>query len=269
MLALQLSFAKLALAILEQELSNVIPVVQQLEQQANQDPLLGILRRAGAHQAFDDARETGQSNIGVIVIDLDDFGKINKKWGLITGDRVLATVGQELKKTIRAKDSAVRWGGEEIVIITPDNSPEGIIKLATRLRKAIKAVEVKLQPGVSLQDEWILPADHKAPAHVVLSDGTEYGAGETVPQGLLPVGAVFPEGLSINVTASIGITYAPSAQTPDLLDMVMQADSGVRAVKNGGKDGCRLRTAESLNAPQTQPTRDNPVRRAATPSPMV
>ena len=60
----------------------------------------------------------------ILLLDLDNFKKINDSFGHETGDLVLSTVGERLKNTLRQQDVAVRWGGEEFLIALPNANKE-------------------------------------------------------------------------------------------------------------------------------------------------
>ncbi|MCM8822543.1 MAG: diguanylate cyclase [Candidatus Omnitrophica bacterium] len=62
---------------------------------------------------------------GILFIDIDDFKKINDKFGHDTGDRVLYAMAKMLNNLLRHSDIAVRWGGEEfvsVVFVKDENS---------------------------------------------------------------------------------------------------------------------------------------------------
>ncbi|MCA1927575.1 MAG: diguanylate cyclase [Calditerrivibrio sp.] len=68
-----------------------------------------------------------------ILIDFDDFKKINDKKGHLVGDQVLSKFGQKLTKTFRKSDIIGRFGGDEFYIITPETDSE---KLSSMINKA-------------------------------------------------------------------------------------------------------------------------------------
>jgi len=77
--------------------------------------------------------------LSVAMLDIDFFKKINDKFGHTTGDVVLKNLAQLLKQTIRVIDIICRYGGEEIIVISPHTNLEGARLLAERLRKKIKS----------------------------------------------------------------------------------------------------------------------------------
>jgi len=71
----------------------------------------------------------------VAVIDLDDFGLINKRYGILSGDALLSQFAGLLKRQARAADVVARYGGEEFVIMMPNSDADGAYKLIERIRE--------------------------------------------------------------------------------------------------------------------------------------
>lgn len=86
--------------------------------------------------------ERKTTSIGIIMIDIDHFKKINDNFGHQAGDLVLKAIGNVLEKNIRQYDFACRYGGEELTIILPETSLNDIIKKAEEIRIAIKSLKV-------------------------------------------------------------------------------------------------------------------------------
>ncbi len=78
--------------------------------------------------------------LALLMLDLDNFGMVNKQYGVQAGDQVLKTIGATLKKCVRpAEDTVARYGGEEFVVILPGATLETASKIAERIRSAIEA----------------------------------------------------------------------------------------------------------------------------------
>lgn len=77
------------------------------------------------------------SPFSVILLDIDDFKKVNDVYGHLTGDAVLVELAEILKSTIRKIDTVGRWGGEEFMIILPESDLDGGLALAEKLRERI------------------------------------------------------------------------------------------------------------------------------------
>jgi len=76
--------------------------------------------------------------ISMLLIDLDDFKKINDKHGYLRGDEVLQMVSMIIKSNIRETDVAARFGGEEFVVLMPETTTQDAKNMAERIRKSIQ-----------------------------------------------------------------------------------------------------------------------------------
>lgn len=88
--------------------------------------------------------------LSLIMLDLDDFKKVNDTYGHLVGDRLLAMTAKAIELTIRGADVASRYGGEEFAIICPQTDLKGACRLAERLRSAIDGTDFTVR-GVSIR----------------------------------------------------------------------------------------------------------------------
>jgi diguanylate cyclase (GGDEF)-like protein len=103
---------------------------------ATTDDLTGLHNRRMLHEVSHKIAERRNPNvadeISLLFIDLDDFGKLNKKFGDDMGDEALRLLGKTILKNIRENDVAIRKGGDEFVIIlmgsTPEAASETVVK---------------------------------------------------------------------------------------------------------------------------------------------
>lgn len=86
--------------------------------------------------------------LSIIMIDLDNFKRINDQFGHLAGDQVLINVAQILRNTIRSTDEIGRWGGEEFLVITPQTNICDAGALAEKLRMTLEKDQL---PGMSRQ----------------------------------------------------------------------------------------------------------------------
>jgi diguanylate cyclase (GGDEF)-like protein len=78
------------------------------------------------------------TSIGVIIIDIDHFKRVNDTLGHDTGDMLLGKIGKFFQRSIRESDIVCRFGGEEFVIIMPEATVEIAAGRAQELRKSFK-----------------------------------------------------------------------------------------------------------------------------------
>jgi diguanylate cyclase (GGDEF)-like protein len=108
------------------------------------DPLTQAYNRFGIDQVVatlialrSDANEPAAPKFSLIILDIDDFKRINDRRGHDVGDRVLQGVANITQENIRASDFLGRWGGEEFIVILPNTRKEFAIVLAEKIRLAI------------------------------------------------------------------------------------------------------------------------------------
>ena len=122
-----------------------------LRERANRDPLTELASRARIEQLLEHALSRGrevQGTVGVVLLDLDDFKRVNDLHGHAAGDRVLEAVAALVRGSLRRSDAAGRWGGDELLLVLPDADPEGA---ATAAAKVVEAMHrAGIDPPVTL-----------------------------------------------------------------------------------------------------------------------
>ena len=94
-----------------------------------EDRLSGLWRRASA----------GANSVSVIVLDVDRFKLVNDSYGHTYGDQVLVRIASLIKSALHnSEDLAVRWGGEEFIVLLPDTEVEGAVIVAERIRSLVE-----------------------------------------------------------------------------------------------------------------------------------
>ncbi|WP_330946201.1 GGDEF domain-containing protein [Thermomonas sp. LB-4] len=120
---------------------------------ASRDALTGLYNRlAGARMLESLVAETqaaGQA-FSVILADLDHFKHINDSRGHQAGDDALVTVGAILQAGIRGGDLAIRWGGEEFLVLAPGCGIAQAMELAERLRAGVARAEIPASGPVTV-----------------------------------------------------------------------------------------------------------------------
>ncbi len=108
---------------------------------AQHDPLTGLSNRSllddRISQSIERVKRFG-GKVGVCMIDLDDFKPINDTYGHHIGDQVLIRTAQRIQAAVRRTDSVIRVGGDEFVVVLPDNESQGAIsKVSAKIVAAI------------------------------------------------------------------------------------------------------------------------------------
>lgn len=124
---------------------------QRLRLLATTDPLTGLMNRS--YMAIQYDREFDRSRryvrpLSLLMIDIDDFKKVNDTFGHPVGDEVLVQVGKILLASSRKHDIAARYGGEEFTLILPETPLYGSTIIAERLRNKISHTEFKIDNRV-------------------------------------------------------------------------------------------------------------------------
>ncbi len=113
---------------------------RELERLSVTDRLTGLFNRmkldAELASELERSRRFGQP-FAVILLDLDEFKRVNDTYGHPVGDRVLIDVARILADNTRRTDLVARWGGEEFMILCPQADPAGAAILAENLRRRI------------------------------------------------------------------------------------------------------------------------------------
>jgi diguanylate cyclase (GGDEF)-like protein len=89
--------------------------------------------------------EVNGYSIGIIMLDVDYFKRVNDTFGHEAGDRLLKELGQFLQKSVRASDIACRYGGEEFTLILPEVSFDILKHRAENLCQQAKSLHVDYQ----------------------------------------------------------------------------------------------------------------------------
>lgn len=88
--------------------------------------------------------------VSILLMDVDDFKKVNDQYGHIVGDYVLCTIAKMMIQCFGERSTTVRWGGEEFVALLPSVEIQQAAEVAQRLRKAVEEYPF-LCGGVSLR----------------------------------------------------------------------------------------------------------------------
>jgi diguanylate cyclase (GGDEF)-like protein len=121
-----------------------------LQREARTDPLTGLSNRRALDGLFQRLREERprEQTIVAMAVDLDRFKEVNDRLGHETGDRCLTFLGELLRSSIRRGDHAVRVGGDEFILLMPNQSLAGAEQVARRLCSLFRQMPW-IHPGVA------------------------------------------------------------------------------------------------------------------------
>jgi diguanylate cyclase (GGDEF)-like protein len=161
-----------------------------VQKQAVTDELTGLFN----HRRFQEvmsveverARRYGQE-MGLIMLDIDNFKQVNDAYGHLQGDLVLREVARVLRQSSREIDEPARYGGEEMAVALPQTDLEGAYQFAERVRRAVEHLALPLPSGegtlrvtASFGVASLATADHAdKDALVAAADGALYEAKRT------------------------------------------------------------------------------------------
>jgi diguanylate cyclase (GGDEF)-like protein len=129
---------------------------------AESDPLTGVgnyrmlLQRMPAELSHHRRHDRPHS---LIVVDLNDFKRVNDEFGHQRGDRVLQEVVGSLMAGVRASDLLVRHGGDDFCVVAPETSRAEAEELAKRLRAGLGNVSVEGHPVGACTGSAVYPDD--------------------------------------------------------------------------------------------------------------
>jgi diguanylate cyclase (GGDEF)-like protein len=125
---------------------------EQTQRLAVTDPLTNLSN----HRSFRDslAMEIHRASrlgyaLGLLMIDVDNFKRVNDTFGHPVGDDVLRDIADVLRSNLRQTDVAARYGGEEFAIVLPGLGPRGVEAVGEKLRRAVKALQPLVAEGAA------------------------------------------------------------------------------------------------------------------------
>jgi diguanylate cyclase (GGDEF)-like protein len=125
---------------------------ERIRHMADHDPLTGLANPRVFHRkaaAAERAARRHKTPLGVLVIDIDDFKRLNDEHGHAHGDRVLREAASIMRRHARAADTAGRLGGDELALLLPRTSAEDVSAIADRLARALEREGIRVSIGLA------------------------------------------------------------------------------------------------------------------------
>ncbi len=163
--------AQLRIKTLHDRLNDVNEKLQQL---VDIDDLTELFNMRSIYQKIEG--EIGRSrrhnrHIGVVMMDMDDFKRVNDGNDHLFGSYVLSDVGRIIRETMRQGDFAARYGGDEFLIVLTDTNIEGTTRFSERLRSRIgnqvfqnknQSIRLTASMGFALLDPSLMEIDARS-----------------------------------------------------------------------------------------------------------
>lgn len=121
-----------------------------VSEQAMTDDLTGLANKRAFRELIESEAARAvrfQHDLSLLLIDLDDFKRINDEHGHLQGDAVLRAIGRVLKAESRGVDVPARYGGEEFAVALPETGLVGAAEVAERIRIGIEAQPIPMVDG--------------------------------------------------------------------------------------------------------------------------
>ena len=116
---------------------------QELRDEARTDALTGLRNRLALDEALVAPDEHALPPSAVAFIDIDHFGKYNKRYSDASGDEALRAVSAAIRSATREHDLVFRKGGEEFVVILPDVAVKDALAVAQRIRRGVEQLQIE------------------------------------------------------------------------------------------------------------------------------
>jgi diguanylate cyclase (GGDEF)-like protein/PAS domain S-box-containing protein len=156
---------------LEKSNRDLSAAYRQIKNLSETDPLTGLLNRRGQDKIFEtEIRRARRENLplAVLIIDIDWFKAYNDHYGHLAGDMAIEEVASAIRRTSRRPgDWAIRYGGEEFLVILTNTSEDGALHVATGISQAILNLKIEharspfahLSVSIGTASTWYIPRD--------------------------------------------------------------------------------------------------------------
>jgi len=126
--------------VISHDITDRVEAGQHVHQLAYFDSLTGLPNRTLLHERIHQAvaqAERRQEQLCVMFLDLDHFKNVNDTLGHRVGDQLLVQAALRMQATVRTQDTVARLGGDEFILLLPDTSARGSVRVANKLLQAI------------------------------------------------------------------------------------------------------------------------------------
>ena len=121
---------------------------EELKLLASIDPMTKLYNRRYFSDISEEMFKTNKrehKTLSLIMLDIDNFKKINDTYGHHVGDKVIISIADILKEHTRKGDVVCRYRGEEYMILLPETDTQRCLKIAAEIRLAVENMIIKLE----------------------------------------------------------------------------------------------------------------------------
>ena len=129
-------------------------LTDKLRENSLRDPMTGLYNRRFLEQFIDTLAgqvKREEESYSILMLDIDFFKMVNDTYGHDIGDKVIVAIGKVLQENIRESDLAIRYGGEEFLVLLHNASEEGTLKVAQKIHAAFGEIIFDVGNGESMQ----------------------------------------------------------------------------------------------------------------------
>ena len=129
-------------------------LMDKLRETSLRDGMTGLYNRRFLEEFIDQVMSQAKredETYSIMMIDVDFFKMVNDTYGHDVGDKVIVEIGKLLKSSIREADLAIRYGGEEFVIMLHNANEEGTMKIAQKIHEEFSQIIFNVSMGETMQ----------------------------------------------------------------------------------------------------------------------
>jgi diguanylate cyclase (GGDEF)-like protein len=134
--------------------TELVNMVRSLDLASRVDGMTGLANRRDIMEKIDREATRSQRHqrpFTILLVNIDDFKKVNELYTYNSGDDVLVEAARVLRSCVRNEDICARWGGEEFLILLPETSVENSLPVANKVLEAMSMTEFKAnKPGIRI-----------------------------------------------------------------------------------------------------------------------
>ena len=138
----------------EQLKTELVNMVRSLDLASRIDGMTGLANRRDIMEKIDREATRSQRHqhpFTILLVNIDDFKKVNDMHGYNTGDDVLVEITRVLRSCVRNEDICARWGGEEFLILLPETDTGNSLPVAKKVLESVSMTEFKVnRPGIHI-----------------------------------------------------------------------------------------------------------------------